>query len=71
MKDFEVLVKQAYLLNNKHIDKPIIELYKLENEKLKKAVTMLYLVAKLYDIEVYNNLDEKDKNLLNEVLGEW
>ena len=68
-KDFEIISKQAYLLNNQHIDKPIIELYKQENKKLKKAVTMLYLVAKLYDMEVYNNLDEKDKNLLEEVLS--
>lgn len=46
-----------------------LEVLEQKNKKLKEAVTMLYLVAKLYDIEVYNNLDEKDKNLLNEVLG--
>lgn len=47
-----------------------LEVLEQKNKKLKEAVTMLYLVAKLYDFEVYDNLDEKDKNLLKEVLCE-
>jgi hypothetical protein len=37
---FEIICKQAYLLNNKHIDKPIIEKLIQENEKLKKALEL-------------------------------
>jgi protein subunit release factor A len=38
---FEIITKQAYLLNNKHIDRPFIEILQQENEKLKKAIEIL------------------------------
>lgn len=72
-KDLERLdvleIENEQLKGNENIVSNYAYQLKEENEKLKKTVTMLYLVAKLYDMEVYNNLDEKDKNLLNEVLG--
>lgn len=69
------IISDLKLENETYIEEStkVIEQYKQlqqKNKKLKEAVTMLYLVAKLYDFEVYDNLDEKDKNLLKEVLCE-
>lgn len=50
---FEIITKQAYLLNNKHIDRPFIEILQQENEKLKKAIEIIK-----NKLELEFNLDE-------------
>lgn len=81
---FEIITKQAYLLNNKHIDRPFIEILQQENEKLKKAIEILkkYYKFKLFppamdnipeisistDWEHY--ISKQEFELLKEVLGE-
>ena len=39
-KDFEIICKQAYLLNNKHIDRPIIEKYQKAIKFLKELFNL-------------------------------
>lgn len=81
---FEIISKQAYLLNNKHIDKPIIEKLIQENEKLKNAIEIIknYYKFKLFppamdnipeisistDWEHY--ISQQEYDLLEEVLCE-
>ena len=80
---FEIITKQAYLLNNKHIDRPFIEILQQENEKLKKAFQILtqrivikahrnFLFGGRY-LDVANTtmkLTDEEYELLKEVLGE-
>ena len=80
---FEIITKQAYLLNNKHIDRPFIEILQQENEKLKKAFKILTqrIIIKTHKnflfggrhLDIANTtmkLTDEEYELLKEVLGE-
>jgi hypothetical protein len=73
-KDFEIICKQAYLLNNKHIDSPFIEKYQKAIDILKIQISLekiqcengyIYIVH-IGDIPVLINQQEFE--LLNGVL---
>ena len=82
---FGICAKQAYIINNKHIDKTFNEELQEENEKLKKVIEIIknkrvnlnLLFQEPNTLEAYNNyclpiykLTQQEYELLNEVLGE-
>lgn len=71
---FEIITKQAYLLNNKHIDRPFIEILQQENEKLKKAIEIFKTFISVskevnFDTFITSYCDDDVFNLLKEVIN--
>ena len=68
-KLFEICTKQAYLLNNKHIDKPIIEqLIKAIKDEIELLIERRFNAYACDNYEVYNVIDAIIEEL-KEVLG--
>lgn len=76
-KDFEIICKQAYLLNNKHIDRPFIEIYQKAIEILKDKKFNIKVFLESNSLVFYNflaienglkTLTREEYKILNEVL---
>ncbi len=66
---FDTICKQAYLLNNKHIDKPIIEMYIQENEKLKSIIKENFGYSETTDRVFFNYTEPVMEDEIIEVLN--
>ena len=78
-KDFEIICKQAYLLNNKHIDRPFIEKYQKAIDILKNKLKLSLNDNKSHKtinaiLPIGNNdmnrLTQEEYEILEEVFGE-